>query len=582
MTTALKSIVSKKKKRFQRDGFNLDLSYILPNLIAMGYPADKVERIYRNSIDDVKKFLENKHKDHYKIYNLCSERNYDPSKFHYRVALYPIDDHNPPTFNRIKEFCEDVENWLQQNDKNIAAIHCKAGKGRTGAMLCSYLVHSGHCQTAGEALQLYASQRTKDNRGVTIPSQRRYVHYYERLVRSKREYQLTDMFLRSILLQRLPNRTKGGFTLMISQDKQCIHTEYLKCAKGEDHIYLSFESLQLSGDMKVELYTSNNPSKPTDRIIKKDRLFALCLNTFFIKLEYSDPVNVITCSNGVKSTKAPNNTIPSPSPPTSNTNTTFPSSSPSRNSNIVNHTNTLDVLNTITTSCTVEASNCNNHSNSPTNLAVTSPFGKSPASSINDGLMATRSPTIKHLYNIEDDFCDHIENSTLSDTSGEMKENSTISNSSIASRGPLYTSYVSNMSTNSSNNRKMNGFSFRTSAVSISPKNNNSNKSPFKSNSAKFSNYKTKLPSLVRVNGRSSTEQSSASSLCSSSHLSDPRGTFLSSSNQTSSLFQERRFNFSDTLEDGDHPLHFYKEDLDKVGNLDDSFKVTLTFRETK
>ena len=73
------------------------------------------------------------------------------------------------------------------NPKGVAAIHCKAGKGRTGVMIVCYLIFSGLCETSGDALAHYASQRTLNNKGVTIASQIRYIKYFEAFLSSNFE-----------------------------------------------------------------------------------------------------------------------------------------------------------------------------------------------------------------------------------------------------------------------------------------------------------------------------------------------------------------------------------------------------------
>jgi phosphatidylinositol-3,4,5-trisphosphate 3-phosphatase/dual-specificity protein phosphatase PTEN len=49
----LRKIVSGKRRRFNDDNYDLDITYITPRVIAMSFPASGVEQMYRNSISDV-------------------------------------------------------------------------------------------------------------------------------------------------------------------------------------------------------------------------------------------------------------------------------------------------------------------------------------------------------------------------------------------------------------------------------------------------------------------------------------------------------------------------------------------------
>ena len=134
MVNGIRQLISENKRRFQVDGFDLDLTYILDNVIAMSFPSKGTTAMYRfvhnmideksidfaafcrNNIDNVAKFFEEKYSDHenidYMIYNLCSEMDYDHRKFHGNVRRYKVDDHNVPSLEQMFDLTDDVREWL--------------------------------------------------------------------------------------------------------------------------------------------------------------------------------------------------------------------------------------------------------------------------------------------------------------------------------------------------------------------------------------------------------------------------------------------------------------------------------------
>ena len=95
--TAARQMVSQNKRRYQQDGFDLDLTYVTARIIATSFPSSGLWAWYRNPIEKVAAFLDTKHEGKYRLYNLCSERTYDTKFFHDRVERVMIDDHNVPT-----------------------------------------------------------------------------------------------------------------------------------------------------------------------------------------------------------------------------------------------------------------------------------------------------------------------------------------------------------------------------------------------------------------------------------------------------------------------------------------------------
>ena len=73
LLSPLRHLVSKKKRRYIKDGYDLDLTYVTDRIIVHGFPAAGVEHLYRNPRKEVARFLEEKHAGKYKVFNFCCE-----------------------------------------------------------------------------------------------------------------------------------------------------------------------------------------------------------------------------------------------------------------------------------------------------------------------------------------------------------------------------------------------------------------------------------------------------------------------------------------------------------------------------
>mmetsp|Transcript_23046 Transcript_23046/g.54790 ORF Transcript_23046/g.54790 Transcript_23046/m.54790 type:complete len:1052 (-) Transcript_23046:175-3330(-) len=307
--STIKTLVSKKKKRFVDSDFDLDLSYVTPRIIAMGFPSEGLESVYRNPYSEVYRFLETYHSDAYKVYNLCSERSYDPARFHDRVICFPFDDHNPPPFEMIRPLCRTVERFLAEAEDHVVAVHCKGGKGRTGLMIACFLLYAGHAdetpiRNIQEAIDYFADRRTDGGlaqathpQTVTGVSQLRCVRYFDEGHRTGLQYR--RIRLTKVVFTKVPDTGSTYFkpVLRVSKGTHEVYRSYhtatrLACCargantnktrwfqSGEDQMMeleCTDKVLYIAADFKLELF-NGNPTEEGQKLADEAVCFA-CLH----------------------------------------------------------------------------------------------------------------------------------------------------------------------------------------------------------------------------------------------------------------------------------------------------------------
>ena len=123
-------------------------------------------------------------------------------------------------------------------------------------MVCCYLVHSEVSPTALSAMELFATKRTYDGEGVTIPSQRRYVCYYE-LVKKQGYPQFPTIKLESIQISTTKyvklSSDSAPYCKVFQNGKEIFQSNPVKSEKGVD-LVIDCKDTDVTGDFKVYLF----------------------------------------------------------------------------------------------------------------------------------------------------------------------------------------------------------------------------------------------------------------------------------------------------------------------------------------
>ncbi|KAB8336728.1 hypothetical protein FH972_021037 [Carpinus fangiana] len=195
----LRTLVAGPRARHSES--NLDLCYVTPNIIATSGPSGTYpQRAYRNPLDQLVAFLDTKHGEQWSIWEFRAEgTGYPDEEVHGRIWHFPWPDHHPPPFVLVPRIMASMRNWVKADKVEgkdgetkagrVIVGHCKAGKGRTGSMVVSYLL-SEEGWSKADALARFTERRMRPGlgAGVSIPSQLRYIDYVERWTQHNKLY----------------------------------------------------------------------------------------------------------------------------------------------------------------------------------------------------------------------------------------------------------------------------------------------------------------------------------------------------------------------------------------------------------
>ncbi|WAR23455.1 GAK-like protein [Mya arenaria] len=239
---------------------DLDISFITSRVAVMSFPAEGVESAIKNHIDDVRTYLEGRHRGCYAVYNL-SQRQYRNIKFENRVSDCGWPIRKAPSLANLFAICKNMHLWLRQNPKNICVVHCLDGKASSATVAGAFLVFCRLFDGPQQALTMFSNKRCSPE---VSPSQRRYIEYMSELVGDKLyKPHNRPVILNSITMAPVPlfNKMKNGCTpfveVYVGEDRILSTSQEYEKIKGfseaEGKVTIPL-NVSATGDITITVY----------------------------------------------------------------------------------------------------------------------------------------------------------------------------------------------------------------------------------------------------------------------------------------------------------------------------------------
>ncbi|KAF4547932.1 Phosphatidylinositol 3,4,5-trisphosphate 3-phosphatase ptn1-like protein [Elsinoe fawcettii] len=108
-----------------------------------------------------------------------------------------------------------------EKKERVVVVHCKAGKGRSGTVSCSYLI-SQEGWSAADALARFTERRMRPGfgAGVSIPSQLRWVSYVDRWTKGRKIYVERSVEILEVHVWGLRDRVKVSVEGYVEEGKK--------------------------------------------------------------------------------------------------------------------------------------------------------------------------------------------------------------------------------------------------------------------------------------------------------------------------------------------------------------------------